>query len=473
MSASAQPEQKPKPVDSMARVTVSHDSMTAHLEIDPPENGGRSITPQMIDSALKKAGVSYGIDTDLLDRIKSQPLYSRDFMIARGKATVNGTDGSIRYLFETASEIRPRQRSDGTVDFRDLGLIQNARQGQVLCEIQLPTAGTVGMSVTGKLLLPMQGSAVASPLGRNTTLSDDGARLIATADGQVVLSYPSVSVMETFVVSEDVDNSTGSIRFVGNVQVNGNVREGFVVEAGGNVEIYGMVEGGIVTAAGNIAAHGGIVGMNHGRVECKGDLFSTFIENCEVNVTGSIHAESIMNSTIRCGATLELTGCRARLIGGRCMVAGDIAADSIGSPASLPTALVIGADPSIFIRRTTLLNENKAAVSQTGKLRQIIQLLEQYERAGQLPDNKKGLLQKSRDSLEELMVRLQKSREEVRQLNLLIENSGKGRVVCRQAAFHGVSITIGAAHMDISDTVYSSTFMCKDGKIVTGGAAFS
>ena len=472
MSASAQPEQKPKPVDSMARVTVSRDSMTAHLEIDPPENDGKSITPQMIDSALKKAGVSYGIDTDLLDRIKSHPLYSRNFIIARGKPAVNGADGSIRYLFETASEIRPRERSDGTVDFRDLGLIQNVRKGQVLCEIQLPTTGTAGMSVTGKLMLPMRGSAVASPLGRNTTLSDDGTRLTATADGQVVLSYPSVSVMETFVVSEDVDNSTGNINFVGNVQVNGNVREGFAVKAGGNVEIFGMVEGGIISAAGNIAARGGIVGMNHGRVECKGDLFSTFIENCEVNVAGSIRAESIMNSVIRCGATLELTGRRARLIGGRCMVAGDIIADSIGSPASLPTSLVIGVDPSILIRRTTLFNENKNAVSQIDKLRQIIRLLEQYERMGQLPDNKKDLLQKSRDSLEELTVRLQKSREEVRQLNLLIENSGKGRVVCRQTAFRGVSMTIGAAHLDINETIRFSTFTCRDGKIVTGDAVY-
>lgn len=473
MSASAQPGQNPKPTDAAARVTVSQDSMTAHLEIDPPENSGQTITSQMIDAALKKAGVIYGMDTDLLERIKSHPEYSKDNIIARGRPAVNGTDGSIRYLFRTSSGIRPRQLPDGTVDFRDLGLIQNVRKGQALCEIVLPTAGTAGISVTGRTLLPVQGSAVASPLGCNTTLSADGTRLTAASDGQLVFSYPSVSVMDTFIVREDVDNSTGNIKFVGNVQVNGNVREGFAVEAGGNVEIGGTAEGGIVIAAGNIAVHGGIVGMNHGRVECGGDLFSTFIENCEVNVTGSIRAESIMNSVIRCGATLELSGRRARLIGGRCVVAGDILADSIGSPAGLPTSLVIGVEPSAFIRRTALLNENKAAVQQIGKLRQIVRLLDQYDLTGRLSNEKKELLEQSRHSLEQITIRLQKSQEELHKLNRLIEKSGNGRVICREAAFRGVSLTIGAARLAINETIRSSSFINEAGRIVTGDAASS
>lgn len=58
-----------------------------------------------------------------------------------------------------------------------------------------------------------------------------------------------------------MDLSTGNIDFEGSVQVNGNVSSNFVIRAGGNVIISGVVEGAYIEAGGNIIIARGMNGM--------------------------------------------------------------------------------------------------------------------------------------------------------------------------------------------------------------------
>jgi uncharacterized protein (DUF342 family) len=459
------------PVDAAVRVYVTKDLLEAKIEMEPPQSGGAPVTPKMIDDALSAAKVTYGIDKELIEKIKISPVYSQEIVVARGVAPVNGTDGHIKYNFNMLIDPHPKVRENGTVDYHDLGIIQNATKGTVLSDITLPTKGTEGMGVTGRTLAQKQGIGVSSPTGRNTKLSDDGTQVIAMADGNVTLVNSQVNVNETFVVGEDVDNSTGDIIFVGNVQIFGNVLESFKVDAKGNVDIYGAVAGGMIKAGGNINAHGGIVGKNQSIIECKGNLVSTFLENCTVSTSGSITAESIMNCSIKCSQTLELVGIRAKLVGGRCIVCEDIIANTIGSPANLPTELVLGADPMILTRHAVLLKEIEQMDSQNNKLNQVVALLSQYADAGRLPQDKIEMLESSKLSLNVNSTKLKIKQKELEIVKQKIENAGMGKVVCKGTIYHGVKLSIGFATMSIEEPLSFSSFTNIEGKIVVGTAS--
>lgn len=463
-------EEKQLPVDGKVSVAISQDTMQAVLTIDPPLNGGKLVTADMIRRELKKSSVTYGINQELIDELEKKPVYSKEIVIAKGLAPVNGEDGAVAYQFETSVNIRPKVLEDGSVDYRDLGLIQNVHKGQVLCKIKQPTLGSEGYSVTGRKISQRTGAPVPSVSGRNTELNKDQTMLLAAIDGHVSLNGAQVNVNDTFVVKENVDNSTGNIRFVGNVVVNGYVSEGFLVEAGGNIDVNRSVQGANIKAEGNITIRGGVVGMERSIIECKGNLSSTFLENCEVHVDGSIKAENLMNSFVTCGGTIELTGPRARLIGGKCIAGEDIIADVIGTPANIPTELVLGVDPKIIGRYRQVKEEMKQYEQQIVKLGQITTLLEKYEAAGALPPDKKALLESARGSVGEYQNHLNTLTQELGELTEKITASGKGRVVCKGVIYRGVKITIGIASCEMTDFMQNVMFYNKEDKIETGTA---
>lgn len=455
---------KNKPVDSIARVNVSRDGLEAKIFVEPPKYGGAPATTQTIENAINAAGVNFGFIAPTLNKLKQEPEYSREFLIARGVEPVNGADGSIKYKF-TLKEARPKERNDGSVDYRNLGIVCNVKEGQVLAEITLPTKGTDGMTVTGKKIVPMPGKSISSPVGRNTVLSNDGTKLTSSINGHVSLDGIRVNVVDTFTVAEDVDISIGNIKAIANVSVCGNVLEGFTIEAEGNVDIGGTVEGGTIKAGGNITIHGGVVGRGRSKINCKGNFSSTFLENCEANAGGSIKAESIMNSAVKCGGKLELVGTRAKLMGGRCIVGQDLVASQIGSPAMLRTELILGVEPAVITHYAALAAEIKQLHESINKLVQIVDLLGKYEQMGKLPLSKKRMLLTSKVSLKASGDKLTSDEEEYKLLSEQIENSGKGKVICRGCMYRGVKLTIGIASINIDNDITSSSFALVDGKI--------
>jgi uncharacterized protein (DUF342 family) len=462
----------PKPVAAAVKISVSADAMQGRLFIEPPKYHGAEVTPTMIDEAIQKAKITFGIDMQLLQQIKAAPQYSRDYLIARGLPPVNGTDGSIKYCFTTKIDARPKVREDGTVDYRDLGIVVNVKRDQVLAEITLPTKGVEGMTITGRKIAPVPGKAIPSPVGRNTVLSPDGTKLLAALDGHVSLNGNRVNVVDTFIVPGDVNTSTGNINSVCNVSIVGSVLEGFSIEAAGNVDISHNVEGGYVKAGGNISIHGGVVGMGRSRIECNGNLNSNFFENCTVTAGGCVKTESIMNCNIKCTGNLELFGLRAKMMGGQFVVGGDVIANEIGSVSNLQTELILGATPAVMTRYSALAAEKKQLAEQIEKLKQIINLLDKYQQAGKLPMSKMRLLKNSQVSLDASIAKLDSATKEYDSLSGQIENSGKGKIVCKGTLYRGVKLTIGFASMVAENDIVASTFSLVDDKIVVTPAKF-
>ena len=464
---SSETEPVPEPVDCVVHVSISGDRLAAFVNIDPPENGGAAPTVALMEAALDIEGVTYGINRKKLQELEEKPCYRRKIRIAEGKKEINGTDGAYEILFNTSKDFKPKVRADGTVDFQDLGIVNNVEKGQALCKITLPTDGVEGISVTGEKRLPIKGRAAPYLIGRNTELIEQGTQIIATKNGHADFIGGAIHVNETYYVNGDVDHSTGNIKVIGNIVINGMVLSGFSVEAEGSIEINGSVESATLISGGNMLLRSGI---NGSVLTCSGDFNGKFIENSNVTVRGNIRSGYIMNSDIHCGKNLEITGMFARFSGGSCVVGNDMIAPNIGTSFGVKTYLQLGVDPKIVERQQELIKDLPDLEKQISMLERLILLLEQIETAGRLDNEKKETLQEARHSLEVLSKRFTQENHELVMLNHTIETNECGRIICKRTIYPGTIIKIGGEQLSVTDPLHHVMVYFSDGEIRHGPA---
>lgn len=450
------------PIDSVIKAEVSDDLLTAWLIIEPPVNGGALPTLDAMRKALKSKRVVYGIDEEKLKELAKKPVYNQKIVIARGVEEVNGTDGAYELKFNPNKDFKPKIREDGTVDYLCLDIVENVVKDQLLCTITPETPGTEGMTVTGVKLYPKRGKPAPIALGNNTYYNQDNTEIHSLIDGYVEFANGRINVSDTFYVKENVDHSTGNITVNGNVIVRGNVNSGFTVEAKGNIEVLGTVENAKLKAGGNITLRRG---TNGSVVYCGGNFNGRFIENSNVVIKGSAKTEYIMDSTVRCGKSLEIVGNYARFYGGSLVVGGDFTCPVIGSPSGIKTVIEIGTDPSIIERQREIENNQPKLLKQIHSLKQIITLLKQYEEAGRLDEEKKERLENALYNFNMLIDLFKSEKKELDEINQMLREKGYGRIKCARTIYPGTVIKIGPAAMTVTEPINNAVLFFADGEI--------
>lgn len=450
------------PIDSVIKAEVSDDLLTAWLIIEPPVNGGALPTLDAMRKALKSKRVVYGIDEEKLKELAKKPVYNQKIVIARGVEEVNGTDGAYELKFNPNKDFKPKIREDGTVDYLCLDIVENVVKDQLLCTITPETPGTEGMTVTGVKLYPKRGKPAPIALGNNTYYNQDNTEIHSLIDGYVEFANGRINVSDTFYVKENVDHSTGNITVNGNVIVRGNVNSGFTVEAKGNIEVLGTVENAKLKAGGNITLRRG---TNGSVVYCGGNFNGRFIENSNVVIKGSAKTEYIMDSTVRCGKSLEIVGNYARFYGGSLVVGGDFTCPVIGSPSGIKTVIEIGTDPSIIERQHEIENNQPKLLKQIHSLKQIITLLKQYEEAGRLDEEKKERLENALYNFNMLIDLFKSEKKELDEINQMLREKGYGRIKCARTIYPGTVIKIGPAAMTVTEPINNAVLFFADGEI--------
>lgn len=455
-------------VDAVVHVSISNHGLEAYVRIEPPVNGGAAPTLAMLKAALAEGGITCHVDAEMLEALAEKPDYDRNIAVAQGIAPVNGADGTATFLIETGKKnLVPRENEDGIVDFRDLGLVENVAQGQVLCTITPPTEGTPGLSVTGKELLQKKGKPVPSYLGKNTRLNEDGTAILSTIDGQVEFDGRKINVSETFYVRGNVDSSTGNICAASNLTVLGMVFPGFRIEAGRAIDVKGIVENATIKAGGNIRLLSGITGSE---LYCEGDLKCRFIENCNVLVKGEITAEYILNSQIKCGKTIRTVGKIAKIIGGNCVAGENIEAGTIGSAANVKTRLELGADFTVIRRQQELLTTIPELEAKMKGVNALLTLLRQLEAGNRLTPDKKKLLEQLEPAYEANANLLEEAKRELDEILQLVNRKSRGRIVCRGTIHPGTTVVMGAANLSVSENLNYTALYYSEGIIHKGTA---
>ena len=462
----AEPQEEER-IDATVKVTVSPDKMKAYVTFTPPDNG-RMLTLEEVLDELSKNGVIYGINRTNLETLVKYPVYNEMICIAEGTPPVNGENGKVEFHFDIKRDHRPTILEDGRVDFRELNLIQNIEKGGVLCSLIPPTPGKPGKTVAGTDIPALDGKPAVLPRGRNVVVSEDGTQLVAGIDGQISYIDGKVSVFATHEVKADVDNSTGNINFIGNVVVMGNVLSGFTIEAGGNVEVMGVVEGATIRAGGDIILRRGMQGMGKGILISGGDIIARYIENSNVEARNDIKAEAIMHSNVKCGNKLELSGRKGLPVGGSCKVGKEIIAKVIGSHLATVTEIEVGVDPTVRERYKAVRDEIVQMETDLRKAEQAIAILRKMELSGTITPEKKEMLAKSMRTRVYYSSRLMELKEELGQLEAKLQQEAYGRVRCHDIIYPGTRVAIGSCKMYVKENLHYCT-LYRDGADIRVG----
>lgn len=334
-------------------------------------------------------------------------------------------------FFVSREGARPQGLPGDRVDFYELGLIHNVRKGQVLAE-----------AYDEPHFDPKD-----FPAGENTYVPEDNPRvLLAAADGHAFWKDGKIHVSPIYVVSGDVDLSTGNLHFVGRLVVKGTVRASFVVEAK-EALIEGDVEGRVFTR-GNLEVLGGIVSGKR-RVICGGDLRASYIMSSQVEAKGKVEVEKfIRESEVKAGETVRVMGNPGLILGGLIQARLGVEARVMGSGMSVRTKVVAGVDP--FLERLVEV-----------KLKEIDAQRQELEKAIADPE----VPFEEKFDLEHTLVELDFYRSMLEEG--LYEAEDDAFIRIHEKAFQGVTLAIGRHSLRLEDDLGGPiNFTLKGGKIV-------
>jgi uncharacterized protein (DUF342 family) len=453
--------------DSFVRVEISENEMRVFISVTPPGAGGGDISLDSYKTLLRGNGVTYGIKESELERFADRPVYGTRVCVAEGKQPVNGRDAHMQYFFEAdQSSVRLKETSSGAINFKELNIIQNVMAGDKLaCKIP-PEKGEHGQTVTGKLIPATDGKDAPLVLGKNVSVEKDGNTIVATENGQVVLSGGKVNVEKIFTV-DGVGVKTGNVIFLGSVMVNGNVEEGYSIKATGNIEVTGSVDKAQLDSDGDIIVRQGISGKPGVLVRAKQMVIAKFIENATVRSGSSVVvSEGILNSTIHARQRVVCQGKRAAIIGGRICAGEEIQSKVLGSiSGNTETVCEVGYDPETKERIVSLTEHQNEMQKEFEDLQRNITTLEAMkQRQKELSEDREVYFAELQEKRAQLFSKLARTQQKIQQAEERLESLHLNGKVSVSAKCHpGVVIGI----RDIRTTVRSE-YKCVVFTVVDG-----
>ncbi len=336
--------------DGSAEIEISDDKMQAFLAVHPAMEGGNPVEEKEIKKLFAENHINFGIKNDILTGIlqglAKGETPSEPILIAEGVAPQNGEDAKIEYLFSTETSLKPKEDEKGNVDYKSVSIIQTVSAGDELAKIHPPTAGEKGMDIFGKEIPCKPGKEVNLPQGENTEPKEDDPKILkASIDGNVRLNRKNVEIYEGFVVNGDVSYATGNIEYEKSVIIKGDVKAGFNIVCGGDLEVEGSIEDSEIIVGGNLLCKYGFIGHGDGVIRCKGDVNLGFIKNQSVYARGNVNiAKEAINPTIYCRHDINISGQHLSVAGGILVARDNIHVQVIGNDTGVKTILEVGLD---------------------------------------------------------------------------------------------------------------------------------
>ena len=448
-------------VGPLLDIALSPDFVTARLQVFPSLDQS-PLTVDAIREIVKKRSVKHGLKTELFEEIVAQAKdYYQEWVIAEGRKPQPGQDATIKFLVDVwGGSLKPKELENGTVDFYNLNLINIVDADTVLAEKIPPTPGMNGMNVFGQEVRGGLGKDVRLPVGVNTKLNENQTKLLSTVQGHVCYTNGRLNVYPTYEVRGDVDFKTGNIKFPGNVVVRGNVNDTFIVEAGGDVEVFGILEGTVITE-GNLKVHKGIV---RGKAKARGSIFARNVENGELFSSENIEVgEAIMHSTVKAGKKVVVNGRKGLIVGGKVSAGQEIQAKNIGAAMGTITHLEVGVAPELREEYKSLSKKIKTKQQEIEQLSKSLNVLDTVKATtGALSAEKEQLYQKMTQALEQNKEEVEATKNRLAELEAFFFEIGKARIRVMNTIHYGVDITIGRASLNVNEEEHRVEFRLDD-----------
>jgi uncharacterized protein len=462
--------------DPMLTVSIEEEDMKVYITAIPPGIGGCDYGVDDLETFLQNNGVVHGTLDEALQEFERHPVYSQPILMAQGSPPINGADARIVYNFEVdPSKVKLKERMDGTINFKELNLIQNVVEGQPLARKVPPEAGQDGRTVKGRILPARDGKDREIGLGKNVTIIDNGRTVIAAASGQVMLVKDQISVETVMIIPGDVNMQTGNVNALGAVIVKGNVEDGYSVTAQGNIEVLGIVGKANLTSGADIIVKRGINGSDDqdlGSIRAGKSVWATFIQNARVDaVEWVVVSDGIVNSNITCLHKVLCQGKRAQIVGGIIRASEEINAQTLGSQGGTETILEVGYDPKSKEELESLTKNRSAYENELTEVDRNIQGLIRQKKVQRkkLSSEKEKMLIELKDRHNDRVARIKDLEKAIAKRETYLDSlRNVGRISAGKSVLPGVKIRIRDASYDVTRAFDQPvTFLQEDGVVRT------
>ena len=452
------------------QVTISEDKMQAFIECKAVSED-KPLTQSDILSTLNERGVVHGIKNDAIESFLQNIVYDEPVLFAMGTEVKHGTDGQVEYCFELEKEYKPVILENGSVDYKQRNLIHNVQKDTVLAIIHPPVQGEAGQDVLGKVLQPLSIKATKLPKLKNAVVTPEGDKIVASCEGALSFDDDTITINPHYEVN-NVDNTTGNIKFVGDLLIKGNVISGMVVEAGGKVEVLGAVEDAVIKAGGDIILRSGMHGdTSRVGLVSGGDIIAKYLQSCNVLAKRDVSSDTIVHSVIRCGRNVNVKGSKGLLMGGSTRSFLGVNAITIGSPSNIRTEVYVGIDVALLDEREALKKALAACGKELTSLGQIVNFLAPAYRAGTLTEDKKETLKKAL-AQQKISTQIREDMEaRAAEIDEKMEINTNGKVQAIKTIYRGVVISIGKTVYPVNEDLLNSSVNLKGSEIVIGACA--
>lgn len=337
-------------------ISVTRDRQKAFLTLYPTKFG---LLPDIHDvlNLLKEKAITAVVSEEQIREQLSKAaeggrVLSR-ILVAQGIEAINGHAEYYKPLIDL-NKRAGTIKSDGSIDFREIGSVINVETGQKLLQRMPEIKPVDGRDIYGNPIKAVTNPTSGYTCGENLIpASYDQDIFVSAVDGVLKIAKRKMFVLRTVVINGDLDYKTGNIDFDGSVVIMGSMLPGFRIKATGDVTIKDSIEKAIIDAGGDVKIGGGIVGQDMSKavdgeketvkVVCGGNLSCRYVLNAVVEAEGSIVVEDfIINSNVFSNSDITVEARNGKIIGGDATALYTISVKVAGAASNPPTNLTVG-----------------------------------------------------------------------------------------------------------------------------------
>lgn len=448
----------------MPNVRITEDWMEAYMTV-PPTGTPENYTVSYLTEVLHLNHVKIGILPDSLQRIIDNNLYNKEVLVAQGAEAQDGENGYFEYLFETNLSQKPIVLEDGTVDYKNIKMIELVEPEQKIAIYHPATAGTNGYNLAAQFKLAKHGAELPPLKGTGFERMEDGVTYFATVGGKITELNNRVNIFPVHELFGDVDLSTGNIEFNGDVIIHGNVLEGMSIKASGTITVDKVVESAYIDGKKGVILRGGVLGKNGAKVRSKGNITAQFIEYADVKTDADIEADSFLDSNVYAGGSIKLNGKKGCIVGGTTHAVRSVEAREIGNQAGANTDVSVGVPQQVYAQMMTIDQETQDDECQLQRIEEGLIQFETIMRQKGLPfhnDPRRMALVKEKLRLS---AQIAGRREEVVGLQRIINASNDACVQVVRNVYPGTRVSVDGQCVQVQEVQKAVEFKKYMGRV--------
>ena len=397
--------------------------------VDLLRKRGLRVEPEFFDSQLNALESALQLDQS------PEPV-----LVAEGQKPRDGIDG----YFEWSGEVETTSPSSEPLYKQEHSPHRRAiSKGGIIGYLHEPKSGEAGIDVFGEACPAEDGQPQHVEAGPNVEFNAEERAFEATESGWIEVRGNRLSVYPVFQVRGNLDYSTGEIEFVGSVEIEGDVLDGFDVVAQENAYIGGTVGAADILVDGRVKIQGGVAGKKSAAVKTGDQLSARFLSGCEVESKGRIDIKhGIMHSDV--GTLDRLQASHGKLLGGRVIAGTSLEAKTLGSSMGIQTVVICGV-PFPIIKKVerlqTRLGELTQALSEVQS--ELEKLCGEFDSFAKLPEPRRYAIQSELEFRRELEAEKSTVNNQIQMLREKLEYNNAATVTVRDQLYPGVELQIG------------------------------